>query len=67
MIIRVTVGKLTARSVEMRLFLRLTSSEDSEDADGELQGDCGVSLQRILSAVLDQSLKFINSARQSIN
>ena len=42
MIIRVTVGKLTARSVEMRLFLQLTPSEDSEEADGELQEDLGV-------------------------
>ena len=55
------VGKLTARSVEMRLFLRLTPSEDSEDADGELQEDFGVSLERILSAVLDQSLSSLST------
>ena len=61
MIIKVTVGKLTARSVEMRLFLRLTPSEDSEDADGELQEDFWVSLERILSAVLDQSLSSLST------
>ena len=61
MIIRVTVGKLTARSVELCLFLRLTPSEDSEDADCKLQEDCGVSLERILSAVLNQSLSSLST------
>ena len=48
MTVRVTEAKLTARSVEMRFFLRLTPS-DSEEADGELQEDCRVGLGRICS------------------
>ena len=60
MTVRVTEAKLTARSVEMRFFLRLTPS-DSEEASGELQEDCGVLLEWIFSAVLDQSLSSLST------